>query len=188
MKSSYVIQLLKFCKWFSTIAALVEIHLMSWLGLHSWNFFTTVFTKMILFIMLFNFCGIFKHVMAYITFLMFLSNMLWHLRMMIEDFFTFCAFKVPFLYMFFFDFNICEFNTGTKLAYMVFCSVRPKPNGSAEHSAEIDRTGSAERSVNLTEPRTSHFDGKNWPFSRKIAIFWEKYWISMKLIFIPNNL
>ena len=40
---------------------------------------------------------------------------------------------------------------------LFFASVRPNPNG----SAEIDRTGSAERSVNLTEPRTSHFDGKN---------------------------
>ena len=36
-----------------------------------------------------------------------------------------------------------------------FASVRPNPNGSAERSAEIDRTGSAERSVNLAEPRTS---------------------------------
>ena len=56
-------------------------------------------------------------------------------------------------------------------------SVRPDPNGSAERSAEINRTGSAEPSVNLAEPRTSQnksFWRKNQPFSRKFYIFWDE--------------
>ena len=50
-------------------------------------------------------------------------------------------------------------------------SVRPNPNGSAERSAEMDRTGSTERSVNLTEVRFGHFDGKTPFFPRKIRTF-----------------
>ena len=64
-------------------------------------------------------------------------------------------------------------------------SVRPNPNGSAERSAEIDRTGSAERSVNLAEPRTSQntsFWRKSWPFSRKFAMFWDDFQFFYKIL------
>ena len=43
-------------------------------------------------------------------------------------------------------------------------SVRPNPNGSAERSAKMDRTCSAERSVKLVRSSVR-------PFSRKKAIF-----------------
>ena len=68
---------------------------------------------------------------------------------------------------------------------MISTSVRPNPNGSAERSAEMDRTGSAERSVNLPPKFGSADLTKIGLFLRKIALFYSE---NHQIFFLPNDM